>query len=82
VEDGVAAGHRVLEGGLVADVDGDETPDTASARLEPVARRFLIADQELRLVARCEQGQRGVRPNKTGRAGAEDLHVRPIRTRI
>ncbi len=82
MEDGVAAGHCVLEGSLVADVDGDETPDSASASLEPVSRRFLIADQQLRLVARCEQGQRGVRPNETGRAGAEDLHVRPICTGI
>src|SRR5262249_35066185 len=45
---------------------------------EPGARRSLISDQEPRLMAHREQCHRGVGADETGRAGAEDLHLRPV----
>ena len=82
MEDGVAPGHRLLEGSLVTDVDSDEALDVPSATFEPAARRFLIADQKPSLVACRKQCQRGVSADETRRAGAEDLHLRPIRARL
>src|ERR1700754_1882992 len=51
----------------------------ASVGFEPGARSFVITDQEPRLMARREQCQRGVGADETGRAGAEDPHLRSLR---
>src|SRR6478609_11945852 len=59
-----------------------EALDVPSATFEPAARRFLIADQEPSLVASRKQCQRGVSADETRRAGAADLHLRPIRARL
>jgi hypothetical protein len=74
---GIAAGHRVLQGSLVADIDGDETLDATSASVEPAARGPFIADHQPHFVTGCEHSQRGVSADETGRTGAEDLHMRP-----
>ncbi|ETZ57297.1 hypothetical protein L838_0351 [Mycobacterium avium MAV_120709_2344] len=60
---GIAAGHRVLHGCLIGDVDGDEALDVLTARLEPAPRPWFVAYQQAHLVARIEQRQYGVSAN-------------------